>query len=145
MALTRNSSANSPRASTTFASIAPAARARARISSHGSSACWPTSTARATTSAPHSSWIHFTATDVSSPPEYASTTRLVISSHLLDCLARCGPGYPDRGHSLGCFAESSFSQSRQGGEVGGYRATAGRRRTHQDDRVVARHRAEDVA
>ena len=69
------SSANSARASTTFASTAPAASARSRIVSQSSSAPWPTSTASATTSAPHSSPIHRTATEVSRPPEYARTTR----------------------------------------------------------------------
>src|SRR3954468_6786237 len=72
----------SSRASTTSASIAPAASARSRIASQyaaSASGTWPTSTAIATTSAPHSSWIHRTATDVSSPPEYASTTRLAFT------------------------------------------------------------------
>ena len=51
--------------------------------SQSSSAVWPTSTDSATTSQPHSSAIHFTATDVSRPPEYASTTRLGIAVCIL--------------------------------------------------------------
>ena len=70
-------SAYSSRASMTIASIAPAAErplADRRPSRRRPS--WPTSTASATTSTPHSSAIHRTATEVSRPPEYASTTRL---------------------------------------------------------------------
>src|SRR4051795_2204021 len=100
--------------------MAPAANARAVMSSHGSSACWPTSTASATTSAPHSSWIHFTATDVSSPPEYASTTRFAIVRFFLSL------------------------ETSQAGELAGHFGTAGGFGAHQDDRVVARHRAQDI-
>src|SRR5205809_1001520 len=100
--------------------MAPAASARAVMSPHGSSACWPTSTASATTSAPHSSWIHFTATDVSRPPEYARTTR-------------CGMGLLP-----------SWSETGETCELRGDGFSAGRRRTDQDDRVVARHRPEHL-
>src|SRR3954451_14181832 len=129
MASTRNSSANSARASTTFASTAPAASARARISSHGSSACWPTSTASATTSAPHSSWIHFTATDVSSPPEYASTTRFAITS-----------ASPDDSQAL----PELDSQTRQRGKLGGDGSAAGGFGAHDQDGVVTGNGAQDV-
>src|SRR5580658_10173097 len=66
-------SANSARASTTSASAAPQASARLRIVSR-SSPPWPTSTATAITSAPARSAIQPIATEVSSPPEEASTT-----------------------------------------------------------------------
>src|SRR2546429_4836504 len=65
----------------TSASTAPAASARLRMLSK--SPPWPTSTARAMTSQPHSSPIHRTATDVSSPPEYARTTRAPTAAPLL--------------------------------------------------------------
>src|SRR5216683_5608540 len=71
------SAANSARTSATSASAAPQASARLRIVSR-SSPPWPTSTARAMTSAPVCSAIHPMATEVSRPPEYASTTRCVI-------------------------------------------------------------------
>src|SRR3954451_24723044 len=60
----------------TSTSTAPAAAARSRITSSSPGFSCPTSTAHAMTSTPHSSRIHRTATEVSSPPEYASTTRL---------------------------------------------------------------------
>jgi hypothetical protein len=60
--------ANSSFASTTTDSTAPQARARSRISSR-SSMPWPTSTAQAMTSTPLCSFIHWIATEVSSPPE----------------------------------------------------------------------------
>ena len=62
------SSANSSRASATYASTAPQSSARWRMVSR-SSPSWPTSTAMATTSAPVASWIQPIATEVSSPPE----------------------------------------------------------------------------
>src|SRR5690606_13465777 len=59
------------------ASTAPQARARWRMTSM-SSPPWPQSMATAMTSAPVSSAIQPIATEVSSPPEYASTTRSVM-------------------------------------------------------------------
>src|SRR5438445_13851556 len=78
----------------TSASTAPAASARLRMVSK--SPPWPTSTARAMTSHPHSSPIHRTATDVSSPPEYARTTRAPTAAPLLcsSLLLRFEPGQP---------------------------------------------------
>src|SRR5206468_2817095 len=73
---------NSSRASTTSAATAPQLRARSRITAM-SSPPWPTSTATATTSAPARSAIQPMATEVSRPPEYASTTRFVITCPLL--------------------------------------------------------------
>ncbi len=120
-----------PAASTTLASTAPAANARWRIASK--SPPWPTSTASAITSAPHSSPIHFTATEVSSPPEYASTTRFAIARRFLPL-------------PLGYFVTTRqlSLQAREGGEVGGDLGAADLLGADQDDRVVARHRAEHV-
>jgi hypothetical protein len=90
MAFATNRFAYSSRASTTRASMAPAASARARIASQYASSApgtWPTSTASATTCAPHSSWIQRTATEVSSPPEYASTTRCASTAIVVSRLA----------------------------------------------------------
>ena len=60
------SRANSSWQSTTTASTAPAAFARAAMASQ--SPPWPTSAATAMTSTPSSSISHRTATDVSNPP-----------------------------------------------------------------------------
>ena len=70
--------------------------------------------------APHSSVIHRTATDVSSPPEYASTTRFGMSRFL------------------------RRSETGEAGELGGDVRAARLLRAHHDDRVVAGHRAEHV-
>src|SRR5689334_294337 len=69
----------------TSTSIAPAATARSRMMCSSPSVSWPTSTAQATTSTPHSSRIQRTATDVSRPPEYARTTRFATTSPLQPC------------------------------------------------------------
>src|ERR1017187_6681000 len=74
---TQKSAANSSRTSTTTASAAPQASARPRIAPR-SSPPWPTSTATAMTSAPVCSAIQPIATEVSRPPENASTTRCVM-------------------------------------------------------------------
>src|SRR5881396_1577590 len=103
--------------------MAPAASARAVMSSHGSSACWPTSTASATTSAPHSSAIHFTATDVSRPPEYARTTRFAVDRSVMTA-------HP--------------SEPGQRRELAGDLRAADVLRAHEDQGVVAGHVAEHV-
>src|SRR2546423_12804928 len=99
----------------TSASTAPAASARLRMVSK--SPPWPTSTARAMTSQPHSSPIHRTATDVSSPPEYARTTRAPTTTPLL----RFEPGHPGQagGHPL---APLGGRADDQGGVVPRHRA-----------------------
>src|ERR1017187_1002255 len=74
---TQKSAANSSRTSTTTASAAPQASARSRMAPR-SSPPWPTSTATAMTSAPVCSAIQPIATEVSRPPENASTTRCVM-------------------------------------------------------------------
>src|SRR6266481_4795056 len=102
----------------TSASTAPAARARLRMVSK--SPPWPTSTARAMTSQPHSSPIHRTATDVSSPPEYARTTRAPTLAPLL----RFEPG--------------------EAGQAGRHLLAPVRGRADDQDGVVAGHGAEDV-
>ena len=83
IAFLQNSSAISSRASTITQSIAPDASARALMSSKLSelSASCPTFTRTQTTSTPHSSIIQRTATDVSSPPLYAKTTRLAMITY----------------------------------------------------------------
>ena len=90
--------ANWSRASITSTSTAPAARARSLIVSLSPGFSCPTSTAHATTSTSHSSRIHRTAIDVSSPPEYASTTRL--------------------GSSLRLCSDTRALETREGGEGG---------------------------
>src|SRR5438270_12288155 len=102
----------------TSASTAPAASARLRMLSK--SPPWPTSTARAMTSQPHSSPIHRTATDVSSPPEYARTTRAPTTTPLL----RFEPGHP--------------------GQAGGHLLAPIGGRADDQDGVVAGDGAEDV-
>src|SRR5205823_12964932 len=80
---TTKDSAYASRQSSTTASTAPAARARSRMASQ-SPPC-PTSAASAITSTPNSSPSQRTATDVSSPPLYASTTLFVISAPSQPC------------------------------------------------------------
>jgi len=72
------SSANSSRASTTMDSTAPQSSARWRTDSK-SSPPWPRSRDTATTSPPVISARYGMATEVSSPPEYARTTRFVMT------------------------------------------------------------------
>src|SRR5438270_11534407 len=101
-----------------MASTAPAASARSRIWSQ--SPPWPTSTATAMTSTPSSSPSHRTATDVSSPPLYARTTRFAIALPFLS-LQPC-----------------------EGCESLGHRGTAGLLGRDDEDRVVPRDRAHHV-
>src|SRR6188508_2168579 len=113
-------SAKSRRASITSTSTAPAARARSWIASSSPGFNWPTSTAHATTSTSQCSRIHRTAIDVSSPPEYARTTRcFMIDTH-------------------------SFLETCEGGEVGGNRSAADRILDDEEERVVAGDGTEDV-
>src|SRR4051812_5580857 len=162
IAFTTKRAAYSSRASTTRASIAPATSARWRMASqYAASACgsWPTSTARATTSAPHSSWIHLTATEVSSPPEYASTTRFAISSllfrsrrgarrdgatrsrndvhdrRLRSCRCRSGPG-SDSARSHSSHRPRLSSESGERGHPAGHGSAAHGLRTHEQQGVV---------
>src|SRR5258708_3663696 len=113
------SRANSSRASTTMTSEAPQASPRAR--NRSSSTPWPTSTAIAITSAPYLSLSQPIATEVSSPPEYASTHRSVTS-----CSLRC---VLFAGHRL---------------ETPSHRPARNSFATDDEDRVVPRDRRDDV-
>src|SRR3954453_10833239 len=117
----RKSRANSSRTSATMHSTAPAAAARSRnVASSMVPPSWPTLTARAITSTPMLSIIQRTATEVSSPPLYASTTRFA---------------------TLSSFGSSEV---REGGELlGDLRATDALGRDHEE-RVVAGDGAEDL-
>src|SRR3954451_643016 len=106
--------------STTIASTAPAARARSRIDSK-SPPC-PTSAARAITSTPSSSTIHRTATDVSNPPLYASTTRLAITHNPflgLDSMLPASMHGARRPRSLPCQRQQPLRDARAACPLGG--------------------------
>ena len=80
--------ANSFRASTTYASTAPQASARFLMVSRLSPP-WPTSRDTATTSLPVRSLRYGMATEVSRPPEYASTIRLLSAMGCLSTKTNC--------------------------------------------------------
>src|ERR1700730_10182235 len=112
---TQKSAATSSRTSTTTASAAPQASARSRMAVR-SSPPWPTSTATAMTSASACSAIQPMATEVSRPPEYASTTRCVmgLSPACVECLCRrpCAwlPVWHDRAAPPGARLTPSFRE-----------------------------------
>src|SRR6516165_2559196 len=112
------------------------------MTSHGSSACWPTSTASAITSAPHSSWIHFTATDVSRPPEYASTTRLGMTVTIASLVASPGTWLATTRSPVS--HRRSCSQPCQAGQLAGNIGSRRALGAHHDHRVVAGDGAEHV-
>src|SRR5690606_8537151 len=140
MAGTQKSAANSSLASTTTASAAPHARARLRMVSR-SSPPWPTSTATAMTSPPVCSARYGIATEVSRPPEYASTTRslmIVISCAMCSCSSvRCWLG-PGRAALASSFAPVGQFEERLGDLVSAVRVAG-----DDEDGVVARDGAED--
>src|SRR4051794_24466940 len=101
-------------------STAPAARARSTIVvSSMVPPSWPTLTASAITSTPMLSIIHRTATEVSRPPLYASTTRFAIT------------------------APVPCSQAGELAQLAGDLRTSGPLRDHDENRVVARDGAEN--
>src|SRR5580658_1231914 len=99
-----------------------------------SSPPWPTSTAQAITSAPVFSAIQPIATEVSSPPEYASTTLSAAMLFPLVDVSAC------RHECVRARSPTAFGQPEQLRRQG---VTARRVAGDDQDRVVAGHRAED--